>query len=262
VAISSHAEAHGTYPTSQRPESAYWRLLPYFERTDLLEAIHRFQSPGGDAPGSWHVESFGCPDDSVVWEQMVAGSTNYYYNCGTRFLTRTPYNGFQKSTQQDTRPSDISDGLSQTVAMSERLVRRLTLPWPPPEVFEREPRRSSWWTEVRYGGAGEEALAIDQCRNHRTTTFPPIGGKSAFNLQSGNGYDHLLPPNHPACNNGPEDFGFDGELMLIPSSSNHSGGAFSLLADGSVHFVSELVDPEVWQALGTRNGQEGVALPF
>jgi hypothetical protein len=75
-------------------------------------------------------------------------------------------------------------------------------------------------------------------------------------------YDHLLSPNHVGCFNGPEDFDINIDAFLVPASSNHAGGVHSLLADGSVHFVNESIDTAVWQALGTRNGAEAVAVPF
>jgi prepilin-type processing-associated H-X9-DG protein len=51
-------------------------------------------------------------------------------------------------------------------------------------------------------------------------------------------------------------------LALIPASSNHPGGVNSLMGDGSVHFISESIDADVWRALGTRSGRESVSLPF
>jgi prepilin-type processing-associated H-X9-DG protein len=52
------------------------------------------------------------------------------------------------------------------------------------------------------------------------------------------------------------------DITLVPASSLHDGGVNSLLADGSVHFISDSIDAAVWQALGTRNGQESVSVPF
>jgi prepilin-type processing-associated H-X9-DG protein len=42
----------------------------------------------------------------------------------------------------------------------------------------------------------------------------------------------------------------------ISARSYHTGGVNVALADGSVRFVSEKVDPTVWKAMGSRNGGE------
>jgi len=43
--------------------------------------------------------------------------------------------------------------------------------------------------------------------------------------------------------------------------SEHTGGAHFVLADGSVQFIRDGVDPTIFRALGTRNGGEVVTLP-
>lgn len=55
--------------------------------------------------------------------------------------------------------------------------------------------------------------------------------------------DH--PPNHEAKHF--DDF-----------SSHHTGGAFLLLGDGSVHFVNTNIDVEIFHALGTRDNKDSI----
>lgn len=262
VALSQFVEVHQAYPTSQFPRSPYLRLLPYFERASLLEEFERWQTAGGETPESWYVESYGCPDDPLVWDHMQdIGGASYFLNQGTVwYLAPGGFNGFKlPSSQGDLKPDDVTDGLSQTVTMSERLVRS----YMPLDVaaMEREPRRFFWWTEVRYDQHGEEELAVEQCRHHRTTPWPQPYGLAAPNLDQNQGYDHLLPPNHVACYNGPEDFDVSFDILVVPASSNHIGGVHSLLGDGSVHFINESIDLGVWRALGTRN-QGDLVGPF
>jgi prepilin-type processing-associated H-X9-DG protein len=47
----------------------------------------------------------------------------------------------------------------------------------------------------------------------------------------------------------------------MSASSMHPGGANVAMADGSVRNVTETVTPDVWWAMGTRNGGEAVQLP-
>jgi prepilin-type N-terminal cleavage/methylation domain-containing protein len=42
----------------------------------------------------------------------------------------------------------------------------------------------------------------------------------------------------------------------LPARSRHTGGVNATAADGAVHFMSDLVDINVWQAYGTINGGE------
>lgn len=89
----------------------------------------------------------------------------------------------------------------------------------------------------------------------------------------------ILPPNSPTCRAN------DDAWVLTAASSNHTGGVNSVFADGSVHFVSETVDPGdinnhmgypdahgncanfkgpstfgVWGAIGTIDGAESKSL--
>ncbi|MBM4077734.1 MAG: DUF1559 domain-containing protein, partial [Planctomycetes bacterium] len=65
-------------------------------------------------------------------------------------------------------------------------------------------------------------------------------------------YLHVDTPNTRSC-------GFFTVLRAnMPASSRHSGGVQTLLCDGSVRFVSESVDLNLWRSVGTRNGGETV----
>lgn len=257
IAIASHAESHATFPTAQLPESGYVRMLPYLDAAPLVAALQEERKPD-----SWWVPTMGCPDDSVVWENMAQeGDASYFYNDGTK-LRIWRRNGFRKEMTKDTLPREVTDGLSQTVAMSERLVMPRWSGRPSGQTTDQEPLRYLWWTETRFKGKGEEPQAAEQCRNHRTTTYPAVIGAGAYNYSNWFGYDHILPPNQPGCHNGPEDFNWSPDLELISASSLHVGGVNALWGDGSVRFVSQSIDAGVWQALGTRNGNETVSVAF
>ncbi len=62
-------------------------------------------------------------------------------------------------------------------------------------------------------------------------------------------------PNEPSCHNvdGLTDWGIN---SMMAAGSEHTGGAQVLMADGSVRFVSENIDKNVWWGIGTRNGGE------
>lgn len=48
---------------------------------------------------------------------------------------------------------------------------------------------------------------------------------------------------------------------IITSRSFHSGGVQSALVDGSVRFIPQTIELQVWRALATRGGGEAVAVP-
>ncbi len=49
--------------------------------------------------------------------------------------------------------------------------------------------------------------------------------------------------------------------MFVSVRSFHSGGVNIAMADGSVHFMSSLVDQKTFQAMGSRNGEEPFVWP-
>jgi prepilin-type processing-associated H-X9-DG protein len=79
-------------------------------------------------------------------------------------------------------------------------------------------------------------------------------------------YNHVMPPNKQSCSQSST-----GSVNAIPinedggastASSRHSGGVNMACADGSTHFVSDSVDPLVWNAVGSRDGEETVGDPY
>jgi prepilin-type processing-associated H-X9-DG protein len=60
----------------------------------------------------------------------------------------------------------------------------------------------------------------------------------------------------------PRDLDIDQAAFQVGGiESNHPGGANVLIADGSVRFISETIDPGILDALITRGGGERVAIP-
>jgi len=104
-----------------------------------------------------------------------------------------------------------------------------------------------------------------------TTDFVAIVGReTAFNLNSSVSFDEIKDglshtimigelANSDIIWTEPRDLNFDGMSFRIndPSgnciSSRHPGGALTVFADGSVHFLSDNSDPDVIRQLCTRN---------
>lgn len=254
IALANALQVSGKFPTSRIHEPAMWRLLPYLDQAALYQA---FRS-GQDQP-PFAVPTFVCPDDPLNSPSDNLGNSNYYFNDGTTFRLYDPTNGFRKDARHDVSPSEFTDGLSNTAAMSERLVGVPTFLDPTEEEMRSDPGRYLWYTGTRYSGRGQEALAVAECRNNRVTPWPGFRGSYMGRYREDNlGYDHLLGPNEEACYNGPEDINMEPGVFLFPPSSHHQGGVSLLLADGSVRFVTNSIDYNTWKALGSRNGNETI----
>ncbi len=265
IAIADFQSAQGVFPTGTvkagtvQCENAMWRLLPSLGYPDVREdLITTFNS--GVPPTRLPVCAiplFKCPSDTL--HDGPFGFSNYLMNDGTKFRDSERTNGYRQAMLRDTRPNDITDGLSQTTAMAERLVviRGLT-----EAGMKQDAKRYLWFTQTRYSGPNETLLAVKECREHRTTPFPQYRAAGmSFYQDEHMGYDHLMLPNEVGCYNGPEDFSTN-NYYLIPANSQHVGGVHMLLLDGSVHFVSDHIDETVWRAIGTINGHEAVSTGF
>jgi hypothetical protein len=74
----------------------------------------------------------------------------------------------------------------------------------------------------------------------------------------------FVPPNHTGCVNTPamacQATGtVPGNDFVFAARSSHAAGAQAMMCDGSVRFVSDLVDQAAWQAQGTMSGREAIA---
>jgi prepilin-type N-terminal cleavage/methylation domain-containing protein/prepilin-type processing-associated H-X9-DG protein len=72
-------------------------------------------------------------------------------------------------------------------------------------------------------------------------------------------YNHVLQPNTYSITRGNSPNNNGG---AISASSRHSEGVNLALADGSVRFIQNGIDLQLWRALGSRNGEEVIANDF
>ncbi len=150
------------------------------------------------------------------------------------------------------RAEDIKDGLSNTVAVSER---RISSANAYAEVAGGDVSLQS------FCGGGGASRSLDRWNTYcgsvsvADPTFSTRHGRawiSGWTLAA-NTYMHVMPINQRNCHiYGGED---DGNNIVTPSS-NHSGGVNTLMADGSVRFTAESVEMPIWWAVGSRNGRE------
>jgi prepilin-type processing-associated H-X9-DG protein len=153
-----------------------------------------------------------------------------------------------------TRALEISDGLSNTAAASESLLGDgpenafgPTIPGDPQLVYA-------------YTGFGTPLNDA----NCAAATQWNISNHRGFMWASGEmrcaSYNHYYLPNSTTCdcvtNDTTPGEGMFTAVAFRAARSRHPGGVNLLLADGSVRFVGNGVQPGVWRALATRGNGE------
>jgi prepilin-type N-terminal cleavage/methylation domain-containing protein/prepilin-type processing-associated H-X9-DG protein len=169
-----------------------------------------------------------------------------------------PMNGY--------RTSQVTDGLSKTALFAE--VMRGTLSWNDSGQFDNT-------TAFMSSGALTGTRLVD---GRRVPECMPNGQARSTNWIRYTGHEfyrdipnmfmvtHTLPVNWNRRSASPTQQTFNcGDVSYrvahVAASSYHPGGANLGLADGSVRFIEETIDFDVWQAAGSRAGGEPLALP-
>jgi len=215
-------------------------------------------------PQSWmnYAANFGGPASLSTWsgviipmreEPGVTGiGTSYPNNAGTVTI------------------ASLTDGTSNTVAFSERLIG---LPGEPVITISSNDAKRVIFGPVPGVVAdardADAALAFVQaCRSLPGTTTTAgsqnnawIGGAvwagSHGNTLRFNSYSHVNTPNGISCK--AHDYSPGQAIDAITAGSNHSGGVNACMADGSVRFIKDSIAVQTWWALGTRAGGEVIS---
>jgi prepilin-type processing-associated H-X9-DG protein len=261
-------------------------VLPYIEQSARFERWLEMQSahngqcppPWNDSPGVFEdfyskpISAFACPSDSEVlrWPSGVGGLTRThargnYVTCRADLIKDN--HSISTTESQYTRSvfgvgiyygmSDILDGTSNTIGLSERVVA--------PSAGTRMAVES-----VYTNSSGTiETNPTTGCLAYKVgNTYPTgtINVNAAF-LFSGHAwhtgsFTTVLPPNSASCLNG---FGTSAQGWgIISAGSRHSNGANATKMDGSVVFISETIDCGnlTWSPGGTATSPHSTAKPY
>jgi prepilin-type N-terminal cleavage/methylation domain-containing protein/prepilin-type processing-associated H-X9-DG protein len=288
IACHAHHDAVGYLPLREgrytTPVNSYGGrlsglidLLPYMEQAPLHRQIFSAYVPhpwAGHDPWRQTISTFLCPSDLSAPAGTGIKHTNYMFCSGDSIDRHTTNGGTRGMFGRDHRLSpgpsapkgyaltDVSDGLSNTIMMGERvrgqggLHKTLTYT-----------RTGAWFSTPN------ECLSLF---NNATRTWS--GGYSRLGAWAGvrwpdggmgfGGMTTNAPPNSVSCawNN------HDAQPGLYPPSSNHTGGVNVVMGDGSVRFVRDSINVGnlnasgrslggqspfgVFGAMGTRAGGE------
>jgi prepilin-type N-terminal cleavage/methylation domain-containing protein/prepilin-type processing-associated H-X9-DG protein len=267
LALHNHESALGVFPPGRDPFpkvfSANARLLAYVEQDNLNRLIDYTQppldftntgtnpndNPSATCPAKAPLRLLLCPSDAVG--DRVSGSAyaggNYVANVGSGTVASGLIaQGDGMFTDKPRKVASVTDGLSNTVAFSETLKGNgVTSTGTVPTDAKRE--RYMFTGGVDTPQAGCESASGGAWSGRRAEKW--IDGHYHSTL-----YNHFYPPNAPQwdCGN------TSGNKGLTAARSGHAGGVNVLLADGSVRFVTNNVQPATWRALSTREAGEVV----
>ena len=259
LAISSYETLHKVYPqgTNGNMYSAQLMVLPFLEQTNLYSSFNFSAADmlGGFGrgkvnftAGSAMLATFCCPSDP---DSLTSPTTNYAWNggLGNQDMLNDFVGTFStKSTVKFRyiRTSDITDGLSHTVAAAEWKIGRIGSTDDSSIVFKIDAQQ-----DERY------ELFVQRCQKAtRQTAQFGAWKKNAF-WSFGNYGETILnfnsPPNSLSCF-------YPASLSLgeWPASSYHSSGVNTLFHDNHVNFTGTSVNPKTWHSLSTKAGNDNL----
>lgn len=240
--------------------SVHARLLPYLEQANsyvLVDFNYAYNHPNNDLARMQNVSTYLCPSDvSGNLPAALGGKNNYYGNAGTSLMAGAPPTdpsdpnfGLLPPTGVFFRDSrvgsrDIIDGLSHTAAFSEKLlgdgnngIGTANSDTFRPGTFPATPDQ-----------AMNDCFAVD-VSDLSKQGFSNVGAPWLWAYHSTTMYYHIAPPNTRSCMYPP------GRIMTT-AGSRHPGGVQVLLCDGSVQFLAQTINLQIWRGMGTRQGGE------
>ena len=215
-----------------------YQILPYIEQANLYNLPNRaslYATP---------VKIYYCPSARIPTVYSGEGKSDYAGNAGTVWaddgggtVIHTAIPWYSPYSFPAVTLTTITDGTSNTLLVAEK--------WLNPSQQGRdggdnEPYANAGWDEdhVRVTGG---TYTCDYCFGSTAASPTSINRVPRPNIQAPN------PPSGKTIWN--QSFG-----------GPHPGGIQAVMTDGSVHTVPFSVDPNVWAAVGSRNGGEALQL--
>ncbi len=282
IALSSYAGTLGVYPfgvgadtdgavptytsTGNRRYSMHSQILPYLEQAALFNALNFNVAPfdpaetgdptvvtgmgANETIAQITLAVFLCPSDFNRMPSRPWGQVNYRSCNGSTWSARAGDGMFGQSSH--VRPGDVSDGLSNTVAMSERL--RGHDDFQSVDLRSDMFRQAGPWDDATFRAWCGQLSDSDALALPRHVTSASLGMNWLEGNMSWTRYNHVLPPGQKTCSNGATWNG-----TALTASSRHGELVNVLFGDGSARSVRYAVSPEVWRALATISGGDAAS---
>lgn len=249
VTLASHAfhETYGHFPVEG---TRFGSLLPFVEQQNLYDTLNlkeeyknltsglikppepglglvtAFVCPNGDDDGAKYEFSYAANQGSLPSGVRLDGKSVFFVANGVADLH---YKAGDKVTI-----SDVYDGTSNTAFYAEqRPLRQGEL---------------QWTSDIAHlANASEVANSADLAVESKQVTSSP---RRTFGNLHNSTYNHFVGPNGRTC-----FFPKSGSTGTNPARGYHTGGMNVSKVDGSVQFVSDDIDLQVWHQLGSRDSR-------
>lgn len=282
--------------------SAFVPLLSFIEGGNyynIMAAGNATNPPHGPAPweayAPWDVNLsvIRCPSDDG--HNNLVRSHSYALSCGDMVQSlmqginndghaRGVFCARATNTTTPTRNygfKDISDGTSNTIAISERVSQAALSQYRAtnPITIGANQVEKLRATHTRVTGlVNTPSLCNTRVSGNFYIANSSIQSCFGWRMIDANpmycGFNTVLPPNSASCADG--GINCDSIDLVMPPASRHTGGVNGVYADGSVHFISNSIDtgnlnarqtmtgPSLygaWGALGSKDGGESATVP-
>jgi prepilin-type N-terminal cleavage/methylation domain-containing protein/prepilin-type processing-associated H-X9-DG protein len=276
LACHNFENANGWFPAGVTPSppsgSPLYQILPYIEQGTVFAQFNissdLFSSSANSTARDHDLTAFLCPSDpsSGSYPEMfppspaAVGRTNYNGNLGAHgwvsdvlgTLAKPPGLAGIFATLSKTRLADVQqDGTSYTALFAE--VKRGA--YPSHDVNDMTQVSSNvWGTTTTQPNNPSNFVPVPAC-DTPTSTINYIGLRYQQGSFISAMYTHTVTPNYR---------GHDCVVALTfdqghkAARSYHPGGVNVAFADGSVRFIKDTINKDVWKALGTRCGGEPI----
>ncbi|MGL6196716.1 MAG: DUF1559 domain-containing protein [Thermoguttaceae bacterium] len=286
LAMHNYHDSWNTFPWGTRGDQwGTWavQLFPFIERAALLDGydfnIKYHQEPNYSLLQNCRIPTYSCPSDGKHKSSFDGFEHHNYVACAGREWVHNPTiirnlwegydptnilidgvvpgresqykavfsgssntsdiygSGYYSAYPRSVTIADISDGTSNTVALSET-IQGVTAS----SDGMNDLRGLIWWGNAWFFNTSVEPNTTEPDILHGTFVTETIYNKK-----------------HPVKAPNTDPSAPDANALRAAARSWHTGGVNSGRADGSIRFMSNSVNLDVWRALGSTNGGEAVS---
>jgi prepilin-type N-terminal cleavage/methylation domain-containing protein len=274
IALHGYHESRGSFMHGYAANS--WgpmvMMLPNFEQQAVFNSINFSIAPntsrataGNQTVLFTRMSLCLCPSDDDRLTTLE-GHLNYVFNTGSdgqgTYSTSPnvgPFSSFNNGPPCTV--ASITDGLSNTVGVSERLKGIGTTnnasfdSRKPSATYAGSTNKASLFSTSSQ--SGYTACLANPPRATNMAAGDPPGGYWTDSNPANELYNHIMTPNTWSCSVADSESGSSG--VASTASSRHPGVVNTMVMDGSVRTIKESINRVSWWALGTRAAGEVIS---